>query len=211
MHQLGDVVITARTYNGVEGSYTVHIYDGKETEAIDATGIKAGPDMTMKPGELKQAAYTLLPEGRPVKDTYVECTIDDESVATIDYMGVITALKPGTATITLSIAPDIEGETYTDTLKLTVIDPDDSGDDDEPEKATYTITYDLNGGTLDGQTGVITEQHKEGEVITVKDAPTRAGYKFDYWEGSKLYPGDKYTVTEDHTLKAVWSRSTPGN
>ena len=208
MHQLGDVVITARTYNGVEGSYTVHIYDGKETEAIDATGIKAGPDMTMKPGELKQAAYTLLPEGRPVKDTYVECTIDDESVATIDYMGVITALKPGTATITLSIAPDIEGETYTDTIKLTVTDPDDSGDDDEPEKATYTITYDLNGGTLDGQTGVITEQHKEGEVITVKDAPTRTGYKFDYWEGSKLYPGDKYTVTEDHTLKAVWSRNS---
>ena len=208
MHQLGDVVITARTYNGVEGSYTVHIYDGKETEAIDATGIKAGPDMTMKPGELKQVAYTLLPEGRPVKDTYVECTIDDESVATIDYMGVITALKPGTATITLSIAPDIEGETYTDTIKLTVTDPDDSGDDDEPEKATYTIKYDLNGGTLDGQTGVITEQHKEGEVITVKDAPTRAGYKFDYWEGSKLYPGDKYTVTEDHTLKAVWSKNT---
>ena len=123
-------------------------------------------------------------------------------------MGVITALKPGTATITLSIAPDIEGETYTDTIKLTVTDPDDSGDDDEPEKATYTIKYDLNGGTLDGQTGVITEQHKEGEVITVKDAPTRAGYKFDYWEGSKLYPGDKYTVTEDHTLKAVWSKNT---
>ncbi|MBR0468264.1 MAG: CotH kinase family protein [Mogibacterium sp.] len=207
MHQLGDVVITARTYNGVEGSYTVHIYDAKETEAIDATGIKAGPDMTMKPGELKQASYTLLPEGRPVKDTYVECTIDDKSVATIDYMGVITALKPGTATITLSIAPDIEGETYTDTLKLTVSDPDDGGESD-PEKATYTIKYDLNGGTLDGQTGVITEQHKEGEVITVKDAPTRTGYKFDYWEGSKLYPGDKYTVTEDHTLKAVWTRNT---
>ena len=55
---------------------------------------------------------------------------------------------------------------------------------------------------------MITEQHKEGEVITVKDAPTRTGYKFDYWEGSKLYPGDKYTVTEDHTLKAVWSRNS---
>ena len=107
----------------------------------------------------------------------------------------------------MSIAPDIEGETYTDTIKLTVSDPDDGGESD-PEKATYTIKYDLNGGTLDGQTGVITEQHKEGEVITVKDAPTRAGYKFDYWEGSKLYPGDKYTVTEDHTLKAVWSKNT---
>ena len=216
LHKTGDVVVTARMYNGLEASYTVHIYDGNEGEAIDPNGIVPGPDMTLKPGEMAQVKYTLLPQGQPIKDTYVDRSIDDESVATIDYMGVVTALKPGTATITLSITPDYEtGETYTATVKLTVTDPDEGGDDsgdggsdDGSQKAAYTIKYDLNGGTLDGKTGVIEEQHKEGEVITVKDAPTRTGYTFAYWQGSKLYPGDKYTVTEDHTLKAVWTKNS---
>ena len=66
------------------------------------------------------------------------------------------------------------------------------------------ISYDLNGGTLNGKTGIITEKHKEGEEITIPDAPTREGYKFDYWEGSKHYPGDKYVIVGDHTFKAVW-------
>ena len=39
-------------------------------------------------------------------------------------------------------------------------------------------------------------------------APTRAGYDFAYWEGSKLYPGDDYTVQEDHTLKAIWTKTS---
>ncbi|MBR2700683.1 MAG: hypothetical protein IKE77_01200, partial [Erysipelotrichaceae bacterium] len=35
-------------------------------------------------------------------------------------------------------------------------------------------------------------------------APTREGYKFDYWEGSKHYPGDAYTVVGDHVFTAQW-------
>ena len=46
----------------------------------------------------------------------------------------------------------------------------------------------------------------EVDVITVLDAPTREGYTFKYWEGSKYYPGDSYTVSENHTLKAVWAK-----
>ena len=37
-------------------------------------------------------------------------------------------------------------------------------------------------------------------------APTRKGYIFNYWKGSKYHPGDKYTVSEDHTLTAVWKK-----
>ena len=73
-------------------------------------------------------------------------------------------------------------------------------------KKTAVISYDLNGGTLDGKTGIITEKHEVGEVITVMKAPKRKGYKFRYWKGSKYYPGDKFTVAEDHTLTAVWKK-----
>ena len=76
------------------------------------------------------------------------------------------------------------------------------------------ITYDLNGGTLDGQTGKIVVEANEGDVIKVMNAPSRDGYEFKYWKGSKYYPGDSYTVEEDHTLTAIWKKdkgSSNGN
>ena len=48
-----------------------------------------------------------------------------------------------------------------------------------------------------------------GKVITLP-APTRDGYTFDYWEGSRYKAGDKYTVTADHTFKAVWKAADKG-
>ena len=79
----------------------------------------------------------------------------------------------------------------------------------EPVATQYTITYDLNGGTLDGQTGIVTKKIDAGKVITLP-APTRDGYTFDYWEGSRYKAGDKYTVTADHTFKAVWKAADKG-
>ncbi len=75
------------------------------------------------------------------------------------------------------------------------------------EKPKYKTTYDLNGGTLEGKKGMIIVESYEGDVIIVKDAPVRKGYTFDYWKGSKYYPGDRYTVESDHTLSAVWKKN----
>lgn len=72
-----------------------------------------------------------------------------------------------------------------------------------PATDEFTITYDLNGGTLNEKTGKVTEKVTAGTVITLP-LPERTGYEFDYWEGSKYNAGDKYTVSEDHTFKAIW-------
>ena len=37
-----------------------------------------------------------------------------------------------------------------------------------------------------------------------------AGYTFDYWKGSEYHPGDKYTVTEHHTMEAQWKAADSG-
>ena len=79
-----------------------------------------------------------------------------------------------------------------------------------PVPVKHTISYDLNGGTMDGSTGIVTVDIEEGTVITLP-APTREGYVFDYWEGSKYYAGDSYTVTEDHTFTAQWKEVEPSN
>ena len=72
-----------------------------------------------------------------------------------------------------------------------------------------TITYDLNGGTLNGETGKVAVKVNNGTEITLP-APTRDGYTFDYWQGSKYNAGDQYTVNGDHTFKAVWKTADKG-
>jgi len=75
----------------------------------------------------------------------------------------------------------------------------------EEERACFLISYDLNGGTLDGKTGIVTIVAGDGEVITLP-APTRNGYVFDYWQGSTYHAGDEYTVEGNHTFTAQWAK-----
>ena len=65
------------------------------------------------------------------------------------------------------------------------------------------ITLDLNGGTLDNQTGKITKNIEHGTIF-VLPLPAREGYEFDYWEGSRYEAGAEYKVEGDHTFKAIW-------
>ena len=74
---------------------------------------------------------------------------------------------------------------------------------------TFTLTFDLSGGTLDGKTGEIKMKIMEGKEISIPEAPEKKGYRFLYWKGSKHYPGDKYQVTEPHVFKAVYASEAP--
>ena len=72
-----------------------------------------------------------------------------------------------------------------------------------------TITFDLNGGTWEGMTGIVTMDLENGTVITLPE-PARDGYTFDYWEGSRYNAGDQYTVNGDHSFKAIWKTADNG-
>ena len=76
-------------------------------------------------------------------------------------------------------------------------------------KGRFVISYDLAGGTMNGQSGIICETYRAGTVIRIPGPPSRKGYQFRYWQGSVYHPGDRYTVREDHTLTAVWEKKTP--
>ena len=69
----------------------------------------------------------------------------------------------------------------------------------------YTITLNLNGGTLDGQTGTVTIVLNDGTVF-VLPLPTREGYRFLYWQGSHYDPGASYKVEGTHKFTAVWAK-----
>lgn len=69
----------------------------------------------------------------------------------------------------------------------------------------YQITFDGNGGTVDGAaTGSLSAV--QGGVITLP-TPARAGYVCRGWsDGASVYaPGDSYTVTANTALTAQWA------
>lgn len=70
------------------------------------------------------------------------------------------------------------------------------------------IKFDLGGGNYNGNGDPLIIFAANGDVITIPDAPIKEGYKFLYWKGSEYYPGDKYTVTGDHTMTAQWEKIT---
>ena len=77
------------------------------------------------------------------------------------------------------------------------------------EVVERTLTYDLNGGELDGKTGTFTMLAPHGSSVTIPGAPTREGFRFLFWQGSEYYPGDDYLVQGDHTFTAIWEEILP--
>ena len=69
------------------------------------------------------------------------------------------------------------------------------------EKEKFDISFYDDDGNL-----IQTNSVDYGDTITVPNGPTKEGFEFLYWEGSKYYPGDQYTVTGPHTFKAVWKK-----
>ncbi len=77
------------------------------------------------------------------------------------------------------------------------------------QEDTYTLTYDLNGGSWDEES--LLDQASVFDALTVRQAPTREGYIFKGWQnGETLYqPNDVYSNSEDGlyvdgTLVAIW-------
>ena len=77
---------------------------------------------------------------------------------------------------------------------------------EEAPTATYTISYNGNGGSAPG-----TQTKTQGSSIRLStQVPTRTGYTFKGWATSatataaQYQPGDTYTADADLTLYAVW-------
>ena len=76
----------------------------------------------------------------------------------------------------------------------------------EENKTCCVIRYNLDGGVLEGKSNFVEYTVSKGQEITIPKAPTKQGYKFLYWEGSRYYPGDKYIVQDNHTFTARYQQ-----
>lgn len=100
------------------------------------------------------------------------------------------------------------------TLVVSSIEPEEDGSYIMNSDAPYymdllkrfTITYMLDGGILGEQTGIVSMDVDDGTSL-ILPVPTRDGYTFAYWSGSRYDAGDIYIVTEDHIFKAIWTKN----
>lgn len=62
------------------------------------------------------------------------------------------------------------------------------------------VNYNLNGGTINGQTHVSVEARVHDTITIISDIPIKDGYTFSYWEDklkNRYNPGDPYEITPD--------------
>ena len=184
--------------NSSEGAYT------------DLTGLSLS-DMKLKVGDQVTLDAVRTPDNADVKS--VSWASSDEAIVKVNQNGQITAVKKGTATIT------IQSSKYTNiTASCTVtVDP-------------ATITYNANGGkgtvpaqfTIDETTKIDTKDLASGAGLSKterdvlglaenkKDTIFSDTYECDFlgWgdKSGKLYT-DKYEASKTDTLWAVWKRN----
>ena len=78
---------------------------------------------------------------------------------------------------------------------------------DSKQKAI--LTFDLDGGTLEGFDNQLSREFNVGSTIILPKEPKKDGYTFQYWSESDHPADSSYDVKGDRTFKAVWIKSHP--
>ena len=185
-----------------DSTYATLINDiSKKTYTSDTTiyAAKAVENITLNETELslyvKDTATltaTVLPPN--AYNTQVTWSSSDDTIATVDQNGLVTAVSKGTATITATAA-DSQGAKATCTVTV----KNRSGM--VPQK---TLTFDTKGGS---EIEPLTENY--GKTIVLADyTPKRNGYKFVGWYKDKaLTEKIEYAILDyDMTVYAKWQK-----
>ena len=138
---VGDTTITATLRNGVKNSLVLHVYDKNVTPAVPVSDVKIDAPKIIDPGDYTQIKTVLLPQGQPIDTLGAFYETSDEDIIDLDMSsGVIKALKPGKAKITITVRNswDDNSAIIRKTIEITVEHTPDKGT--VTKKPTYTAT-----------------------------------------------------------------------
>lgn len=215
VYENGKRITYELTEDPVDGYYTswsgTTVTNYCWTDWIELPGVKVWDDEDNKDGKRPEAIIVSLMDGDEVSDS---AHVEEGKDGNWSWNFYAPRYVEGMEGVETQISDYVVLEEAVDGYST---DYSGSGTEDDPFVVTntrtpapdpdsYTITYKLNGGNYDGNTDDVLETHYAGEVITIRDKPTREGYTFLYWKGSEYYPGDSYTVVGDHTLVAQWEK-----
>ncbi|MBQ0051704.1 MAG: InlB B-repeat-containing protein [Treponema sp.] len=182
--------------------------------------------LSLKEGSNETLIATVNPDDASNKT--VTWDSSDTGVATVDGNGKVVAIKKGTTTITVTAKANTKKTatcivTVTESTSPTTYECQNCHNSyDTQEKAdncskqagcpkyeapvqTYTVTFDLNGGSGTAPESIT---KTSGTAITLPTtSSTKTGYKFNGWaETNNATSGTTgtYTVSKNVTLYAVW-------
>jgi len=99
---VGETTVTGTLRSGISDSFVLHVYDSLQTPDVEPVKIElAASSLTLKQGEYVQVAAELTPKPNPDVLVY---SSDDDSVATVDYNGIVWAAGPGRTTLHIEAA-----------------------------------------------------------------------------------------------------------
>ncbi len=183
-------------FSSDDPAYALEMREGNivMTIATRVAGLTVSPtELTMDVGDTAQLTATVTPEDASNKA--VVWSSSDESIATVDANGVVTAKAVGKATIT---ATTVDGG-YTASCQVTV-----RSSGGGPITAYYTLTFESNGGSE-----VQPIRAPYGTVIPLNQTTTRDGYAFTGWylDEALTQPAASVTLTRDMTVYAGWRKT----
>ncbi len=180
----GVATITITAANGVKATLKVTVTQPAEGLEIDFEAMGIGADgLTLQVGETKAIAVKFSPENTTASS--LSFASSDEAIATVDAEGVVTAIVPGVATITITAANGVQA-----TLKVTV---------EQPAQAVE-IDFEAMGIGADG----LTLKVGETKALAVKFSPENTTDKSLTFESSDELIA---TVDANGTVTAM----APGN
>ena len=162
------------------------------TDTVAVTGITVNKSsISLTVGKSETITATVKPNNATNKT--VTWSSSNTKVATVKN-GVITAVGPGTATITVKAG----NKTVTITVTVTAA----PGSETKPQDTTVEVTFDSAGGTA-----VSSQTIRAGETVKRPDDPTRDGYTFVEWQLNGKTFDFNSTVNSKITLVAVWEEA----
>lgn len=175
---------------------TYDLNSGNETAPAKVSGIAKNAEITLTAEKNFTRNLNEIFVGWSVTKLDAALTAETKQEDVEKFLITGTTYRIGTADVTLYAVWAI----------------DSNGDGTPDYQTTYTVTYDLDGGSPAGDVTYNQEKVKPGTTVTVKAAPTRGSYSFGGWnDGTNTYqPGAKLTVNADLTLTAQWISTGSG-
>ena len=171
--------------------FTAHYAD------IPTTGVTLSKDtLALVNGNSEKLTAAVQPAEASQSVTW---TSSDETVATVDESGNVTAVGAGTATIAATAeVPAEDGSHPSDSCTVTVTEP------------TYTVTLNPNEGTIADGKNVTGYTRGTGAKLPTDADITREGYLFKGWYETADFSGSPVTAitatdTGDKIFYAKWA------
>ena len=137
---VGETTVTATLRNGVTNSMLLHVYDKNVTPKVNVSDAVIDAPKKLEPGDYAQIKTTLLPKGQPLDVLGAFYETENADIIDLDMSsGVIKALKPGKAKVTITVSKGWDdADKIIKTVEINVDHTLDKGR--VTKKATYTAT-----------------------------------------------------------------------